>query len=477
MKLELQRDGQVPLYRQIANEIRSLIERGVLGPGARLPTVRRLSDEHELGRLTVQTAYSELQAQGFIESVVGRGTFVSERPQPGTLPSAIAPRVGGSLAELLDRLPTRLLLGQATPAEETFPVRELKTCFGRALQQPSNMAYGPVLGEESLRIQMSRILLGRGLAAAPESILITSGAQQGIDLAVRTLTTPDRPVVIEAPVYPGVLELLRSRRQRWLEVPMGEEGLNLEVLEELCRDHRPPLVYTIATYHNPTGVATSQAHRRALLELAEKYDFLILEDDVYGTLALDGRAPVCLKAMDHHDRVIYLTGFSKSLMPALRLGAMVASPGRLAALTQLRGATDLISSSLMQVTLAEFLEAGYYEAHLQKVCELYRQRRDASGEALSELLPDCACRLPQGGLSLWLELPADIDEGELFRQAREHGVMVARGQAFFGTPAPAGFLRLTFATLGKPLFRQGVAVLAQLIEAQRRGRLQGDPLV
>lgn len=477
MKLDLARGDSIPLYMQIVHGVSHLIERGVLTPGTRLPTVRRMAQEQGLGRMTVQTAYAELQAQGWIEAVVGRGTFVAERPQAQALPQAISPRVEvpGSLAALLEtQAPmARLVLGQAAPAEETFPVKNFKACLNAALSKVSHLAYGSVLGEESLRARMSRLLITRGLAVPPESVVISSGAQQAIELAIRTLTTPDQSVAVEAPVYPGVLEVLASRRQRILEVPVEEQGLSLVQLEKLMLRDRPALLYTVPTFQNPTGTVTSLEHRKALLRMAEEYDFYILEDDVYGHLAFDEPAPPCLKSLDESGRVIYLTSFSKTLMPALRLGAVVASPRQLAALTQKKQTADLVSSSLMQAALAEFLRRGYYDLHLQRVKELYRERRDSACQTVDDVLPEVRYWVPRGGLSMWLQLPAESDEAALFLQARKRGLVVARGEPFFARPQPRGFLRLSFAAVSRPKFRQAANTLAELLKEQRRALHRG----
>lgn len=481
MKLDLLRDDPVPLYQQIVQRVVHLIERGILTPGTKLPTVRAMSKEQGLGRMTVQTAYAELQTQGWIESVVGRGTFVAERSQSGALPQAILPRVEvpGSLAALLETQEplARFLLAQAAPAEDSYPVKNFKACLAIAMQKPVHLAYGSVLGDESLRAQVSRVLLTRGLAVSPEAILITSGAQQAIDLVIRTLTTPDQTIAVEAPTYPGVLEILTSRRQRCVEVPVDGEGLSLPDLRRLCERDRPALLYTIPSYQNPTGTLTSMEHRRQLIEIAERFDLYILEDDVYGHLGLDAPAPPCLKSLDDKGRVIYLTSFSKSLMPALRLGAVVATPTQLGALTRRKQASDLISSPLLQAALAEFLRRGYYDSHLKKVRELYRLRRDVACQTLEDLLPDCRFYVPQGGLSIWLQLPAEVEEAELFLQARKRGVVVAPGEAFFNRSQPRGYLRLSFTSLNKAKFRQAVSVLKDLMDVQKRARQRSRVLL
>lgn len=487
MLLSLNREDSIPLYRQVAQRLRSLMENGSLAPGARLPTVRKLAADHGLTRLTVQSAYAELQDQGWIESVVGRGTFVAERSRIS--PAAPQPRleIAGSLAELLqagDR-PARFQLAQATPGEDTYPLKELKSCLAHALQQPGSMGYGPLQGEESLRAEFSRWLLNRGLAVAPEHILITAGAQQGMDLAVRSLSLREHPVMVETPVYPGVLELLRARSQPCLEVPLLPQGPRLQSVEEYCKRFRPALFYTIPCFQNPTGLVASDEVQEQLLELADRYNFYIIEDDVWGYLSYDGPAPLPLKSRDRFERVIYVTSVSKTLTPGLRMGAVLAPPEALASMTQMKHASDLICSSLQQKALAEFFRRGAFEPHLQRVVEIYRERRDAMLNAIQTYLPDCEYSSPSGGLSVWLRLPPGVDESEIFREAQERGLAVTRGQAFYASHQVPGCLRLNFGTHKPRALQQAVVLLGELVgRAQRQAtqlrqrlRLRANPLV
>lgn len=483
MKLALNRQDSIPLYRQVAHRLRDLMESGILPAGARLPTVRKLAEDHGLTRLTVQSAYGELQDHGWIQSVVGRGTFVAERQR--ARPAAPEPRleISGSLAELLqvgDR-PARFKLAQATPGEDTYPLKELKSCLGHALLQEGSMGYGPLQGDESLRTAFSRLLLTRGVVTAPEHILVTHGAQQGMDLAFRALSLPDQPVMVEVPVYPGALELLRSRNQPCLEVPLN----NLRAVEDFCKRYHPPLFYTIPCFQNPTGIVSSPDIRDGLLELAQRYDFYVVEDDVWGFLAFDDVPPPTLKSSDKNNRVIYVTSVSKTLAPGLRMGAVVAPPEPLATMTQLKHASDLICSSLHQKALAEFLRRGAFEPHLQRVVQTYRDRRDALMESIAEHLPECECTAPRGGLSAWLRLPPGCDESDIFREAKEQGLLVTRGQAFYASHQVPGCLRLSFGTHKPRALQQAVALLGQIVEqSQRRTlllrqrvRLNANPLV
>lgn len=483
MLLVLDRSDAQPLYRQLSLQIKGLIENGTLGPGSRLPTVRQLAEDHGLTRLTVQSAFAELQDQGWIQSTVGRGTFVSERT-PSPPPSRL--QISGSLAELLEAAdrPARFQLAQAAPCEDFFPKREWKACLQSALNQEGSLNYGTIQGDENLRSQISRVLLERGLQVPPEQILITHGAQQGMDLVARTLSQPTQPVLLETPCYPGALELLHTLSRPCLEVPVENGGPSLKAIEEQCRRHRPSLFYTVPTFQNPTGLLTSPAHRAALLQLAQRYDFWILEDDVWGFLNYTPSLPPPLKAQDRHNRVIYVSSFSKTLMPALRIGFVVASEEVLQALSQKKHASDLVCSLLLQRALAEYLRRGLFPAHLQQVVPLYRQRRDALFSALQKHLGQCRFSQPPGGLSHWLQLPAGVDEQELHQQACSEGLVCARGEAFYTTPR-GGHLRLSFGAHPPGELEQAAELLGQILtrleqrgaQLRQRTRLRANPLV
>jgi 2-aminoadipate transaminase len=486
MKLLLDRQSDTPLYRQVALQIRELIRTGVLAAGCRLPTVRQLALDHGLTRLTVQSAYAELQTQGLIESYVGRGTFVAERAQTTPSPTAatlvtlrrspVEPatwrNVGSLLSELvrLGEQQQMLSFAQAIPASSTYPIRELYQALGRILKQPDVLGYGPIQGEAELREQVSRLLLERGIAEPPEAILISAGAQQGIDVAVRALARPGEVILAEQPIYPGIMELAATHGLQVVTIPVDEGGMQVHELEAACIAHRPRLLYTVPTFQNPTGLSLDRDRGDAVLALARAYDFVILEDDVYGLLAYDGEAPIPLKARDQSGRVIYITSFSKSLAPGLRLGALAAGPDWLASLAAAKQSSDLICSSLMQRALALYLRRGHFATHLQQVRALYKERRDAMLLALDTHLPDCACTRPRGGLSIWVTLPEEIDESDFCREAIERGVGVARGQAFFAQPQPRGHMRLCFGSHTPLQIEQGVRVLGELLQDYRRRR-------
>jgi DNA-binding transcriptional MocR family regulator len=509
MRIVLERDGDVPLYRQVADHLHALIRDGALAPGTRLPTIRQLAQELHLTRLTVHSAYSELQALGLIESVVGRGTFVAATRPPSlaATPSPPAPAsrampaipampavwLGRDLlneAALSSERPGLLSLSHATPAPETYPIRELRRAFGVALSSAEVLGYGYAQGEVAFREQVSRLLLERGLAVSPDLILVTSGAQQAIAVALHALSRPGDVILAEAPTYPRFVELVTRRGQHLVGIPRDAYGLALGALEAACIAYRPRLLYLVPTYHNPTGTSLSAEQRAAVLRLAATYGFLIVEDDIYGFLAHDGPAPPPLKALDRDDaeHVIYLTSFSKALAPGLRLGVLVAAPGVLADLAEAKQSMDLVTSPVAQRALAEYLRRGGFGGHLQRARIVYRERRDALLAALERELADCVWTRPEGGLSLWVTMPDGVNERDLFLEALDRGVGFTRGQAFFAQPQAQPLpqaqsqptarpsLRLCFGALAPAQLEQAVHLLRDALAVQHRRSSSGSLL-
>lgn len=480
LRITLQRASDVPLYRQVVEQVAALIAAGALPAGTRLPPVRELAATLGLTRLTVHSAYTELQARGLVESHVGRGSFVARQASPAMSPRSevqapVPWHTQSVLADLLRMAdqPGLLSFAQAAPAPETYPARALAQALRAACDEPAALGYGPIAGEPALREQISRVLLERGVAAAPDEILVTAGAQQGIDLTLRALTAPDDVVLVEAPTYPGILEAAARRGQRVVGVPLDAGGIDVTALEAACIAHHPRLLYTVPTYHNPTGVSLAPERREAVLRIARERRLLVLEDDVYGLLGYTGAAPAALKASDAEGRVVYSMSFSKSLAPALRLGVLVASPELLPELAGAKHSGDLVCSPLLQRALATYLRQGRFAAHLHQVRALYQARRDALVSALDSLdiMPSgWEWTRPDGGLNVWVTLPDGVNERDFCVAAIERGVGVAPGSVFFAQPSRDAHMRLSFGAQPPASIARGVAILGELLREHLRRR-------
>ncbi|HEX6289889.1 MAG TPA: PLP-dependent aminotransferase family protein [Herpetosiphonaceae bacterium] len=485
MQLQIERRSQRPLYLQLVEQIQERIRSGALPAGSRLPPIRQIATELGLTRLTVHNAYAELQADGWIESFVGRGSYVAERPgvKAQMRPSPVLPPVPllrpGALAEImrLSHQPEMISFAQAAPALETFPARE----FGRMIQHviaqegAAIFDYGVSQGEMALREQLAIYLLDRSIQVSAEQLLVVAGAQQGMDIVLRALLNPGDTILVEQPTYLGMIERMQVQGLKLVAVPIDEQGIRPDALETAITQHQPRLLYTIPTFHNPTGICMSAERQEVLLDIAQRHALPILEDDIYGPLSYDGPAPLPLKARDTTGLVIYLTSFSKVLMPGLRIGLLVATPPLLEALVAVKRLSDMHSPQLTQRALSEYLERGHFAAHLRATKALYRERRDAMAVSLQRYFPaDVTWNIPGGGLCFWVGLPPGLRSTELYEEAIDHGVAFAPGQVFFPDPSVQGYMRLSFAACPPEAIDRGVRILGELLDEQlmRRQRLR-----
>jgi DNA-binding transcriptional MocR family regulator len=471
LSIAVDRTAASPIYQQIAEQIKEQICAGHLPAATRLPTVRSLAGQLAVTRLTVQNAYAELQSGGWIEATVGRGTFVSRQLQPAPrlalAGAALTP--GAVIGDILQIGHTQGVrsLASASPDPALFPAEEFWLALAAQQPSPAVLGYGPAQGDTHLRLALADLLAERGVEAGPGEILVTAGVTQGLALAAQALAQPGDVVLVEQPTYIGFLHQLRTFGLQPVGVPVDADGPRLEAVERLAVQLRPRFFYTIPSFQNPTGACMPAPARQALVTLAETHGFTLVEDDLYAPLAYAEPAPPALKAFDHRGVVVYVNSFSKTLMPGLRLGYMVAPAALLERLVSLRLAADLGSPPLLQRTLASFLHGGGLRRHLKRVLPLYGARRDAMLQALRQTMPaSVTWTAPSGGLCCWLTLPRRRALADLPQLLVEQGWAAAPGEVFLAQPAADLHLRLSFGTLPPEAIRRGVETLARIVREQ-----------
>jgi DNA-binding transcriptional MocR family regulator len=494
MMLRLDRDSHIPLYLQIRNQLREMILEGTLSEGSRLPPERKMASALGVNRSTVVNAYRELGADGMVEGHVGRGTIVrrpplSPFPQPPDHLTAhplvwneyFVPRAEGGrdpllrdLMALLARADT-ISFAAGIPAPELYPLDDFRQAMthvlntaGQTLLQPC-----PVEGYYPLRQTIARRLAGRGATVRAENILIVTGSQQGLDLIARAFLGAGDEVVVEAPTYLGALQIFGAAGARLLGVPLDEEGMRLDVLENVLVRYRPKLIYTLPTFQNPSGCTMSPRRRLQLLELAHRRRVPIVEDDPYGELYYTSQAPSPLLALDQDGYVIYLSTFSKILFPGLRLGWVAAPRPVIERLSQIKQLADLHCSTLIQGAVHEFCQRGALDRHLDRVRDLYRQRRDAMLAALADVAPSgLEWDEPQGGFNLWCRLPSGLKARQLMAEAARQRVALVPGEVFYPDGGGQEEIRLNFscppvAQMEEGVRRLGLALTALLKKRKR----------
>jgi DNA-binding transcriptional MocR family regulator len=487
VKIPLDRNSAQAVYLQIRDRIRRLIESGALQPGDQLPSIRSLAESAHVNKLTVIEAYSVLEADGLVQARQGSGYFVS--PPPIACPQSVsashfAPpqevivseQQGGSyfnfyMSSLAAQQHTDMInLSGGFPMDSGL--EDLTKIARRAVKQVGSTLFNYDLpqGQLALRQQISRMLVQRGLEVTPDNLIITNGSKQGLALGLHYYVEPGDWVIVESPTFHGVLEILSSLKARVIGIPMTAEGMNLELLEQYLHTHRPKLIYTISTLHNPTGVTTSQSHRSSLLRLAQRYDCKILEDNAYEGLHFES-VPPPIKALDQQDVVTYLGTFSKTLMPGIRVGYMVVTGEHYLPLVERKLLHDLHVSTVSQAIVSEYLASGHYRRHLSHLQSKHQQSRNAMLSALERYFPpEASWTVPNGGIFLWVQLPADVSMPAICQAALSDHVLVADGTWCFPNRQGYNAMRLNFSH--KPeVIEQGISVLGGLLkDYQKLGR-------
>ncbi|MFX4262435.1 PLP-dependent aminotransferase family protein [Pelotomaculum propionicicum] len=484
MKINLDRESRTPLYLQIKNQVRQLILGRVLQPGYRLPPERKLAAALGVNRSTVVNAYRELEADGLIESHVGRGTvvkYVPDRESGDEAYSTVQPPAWKNLfssrasrmfnpfiSDMLELVTSEdtISLAVGVPAREFHPSEDFNNIISGLINKEGGCLFehGPTAGHYPLREYLAQFMRNKGIQAGPDNIIILSGSQQGLDLAAKVLIEPGDPVVIEEQTYMGAIQVFATAGARILSVPMDEEGMRLDILEQLVSRYRPKLIYTQPTYQNPSGITMSGSRRRDLLRLVYRFHVPVIEDDPYSELCFEGGPVSSLKSLDAADHVIYLSTFSKMLFPGLRLGWMAAPADLVRQLLMAKQLDDLHTNSLAQWAVNKYCREGLLQGHLEKVRGEYHKRRDAMLASLAEYAPSgLRWSRPAGGFHVWCRLPEGVQAGSLLAYSVEKKVAFVPGGIFYANGGGKEMFRLSFSRCSPARIRKGISIICDAL--------------
>ena len=511
MLIHLDRRSGSPLYAQIVNYVRQLIETDVLKPGVKLPATRELAVDLGVDRATIVAAYDELVAQGFATAHVGQGTFVAAQAS-GTeprhkdstdvesLPGEINWRQCFSRTAQInaDSRPPDVSAHRAQgetisfaggmPDSSLFPINAFRHVMNEVLRTEGQalLQYSPASGYPPLRRYLADYLVRKGIIVTDADILIVNGSQQGLDLVARTLLNPGDRVVVEGPSYPGALQIFRAYQSEVLTVPVGSDGIRRDILEGVMHRLAPKCIYVMPTFQNPTGATVSLEGRRELLAIAAKAQVPIIEDDFHHELRYDGAPVIPLRGLDRKGLVIAIGTFSKILFPGLRVGWIVAPPEVMERLIVAKRVSDFHTSALIQAAIYHFCRRRLLDRHMERMRLEYRRRRDTLMQALSRLCPPhVTWTHPHGGFSLFLTLPLGLDTQTLLPEAASAGVLYTPGTLFYADGGGRNQLRLSFSEVPAEQIEAGVQRLSSVIEAALQSgrrlrsveRQEGPPLV
>lgn len=458
--VQLDTTSSIPLYRQLFEQIRGRIHSGELGEGARLPATRELAGLIGLNRTTVSAAYDLLEREGLIRGHVGRGSFVH------WVPTSLA-AAGFAKRTQTPASPNEIIsFATSRPAADLFPLDDVRRTIaevsaGSGLAQILQL--GSPLGHEPLREYLTRQLRAAGSLDPNDDLMMTSGCQQAQDLIVRTLVQPGDLVLLEDPIYPGLREVLHRAGARLAGIPVTEAGIDLEEAARVLRRERARLIFVTPTFQNPTGSTLPRQARLDLLALAASHGALIVENDIYSELRYRGEAVPSLKQLASGADLIQMGSFSKVAFPGLRVGWIAAPRRIIEAGAATKQWMDLHSDHLSQAILLRFADSGRLDEHRRRVIEAGAAKLAAALDSCGAALPaGSSFTRPDGGMNLWVRLPASLDTSALARAAADRGVSYLPGRNFaVGRPEHSS-LRLSFAGLEPAAIAEGVARLGRL---------------
>jgi DNA-binding transcriptional MocR family regulator len=473
----LSRQADATLTEQLSGRFAEHIRQRLMAPGARLPSVRECARRHGVSPYTVVAAYDQLLAQGLVESRKQRGFFVRDQQRHDTAAADNATRLPPRLsapvsATTLVRSMFQPPGSQPMPGLGTLPMEWLDLpMLSTALRRVSgatqlgalSLQYGEPAGDLRLRRVLSTRLGDFGVKAAPEQIISTLGATQALDIVTRTLLRAGDTVLVDEPGWSVEYARLAALGLRMLPVPRGDEGPDLAVMQRLIEaqqpHERPRLYITVSVLHNPTGASLSLGHAHRLLQLAQAHGLHIIEDDTYAHLA-PAHLPR-LAALDALERTIYISGFSKILVPNWRVGFMAAPAALVDRLVDTKLLTSLTTPSLTEQALAHCLEQGLLRRHAERVI----QKLDAARARSVKLAEAAACRFaaPPRGLFGWVDVGVDTER--LSHAMVDQGWLLAPGTLFHATPRPTTLMRINFATTQDARFWQALERTRDAIRA------------
>lgn len=372
----------------------------------------------------------------------------------------------------LTQQPNIISFAGGMPAPESFPIEELVKIGRDVLENTGAQAlqYGPTEGYQPLREAIAKRMAKVKVDVKAENILVTSGSQQGLDFAAKIFINPGDIIVCESPTYLGAINAFKAYEPRFIEVSTDKDGMNMEELEEVLKNNdNIKFIYVIPDFQNPSGKTWSVERRIKLVELANKYNVAIIEDNPYGELRFEGEILPSVKHFDTEGRVAFLGTFSKILCPGLRLGWVVADKEFLSKFVLVKQGADLQSSTISQMEVAKFLGLYDIDEHIKKIISIYKARRDVMIKTMEEEFPEgVSFTYPEGGLFTWVILPEYMNARELAIKALEQNVAYVPGGSFFPNGGNENTFRLNYSNMNEEKIIEGIKRLGKVIKDAMR---------
>jgi DNA-binding transcriptional MocR family regulator len=488
MLLRIDKFSSTPIYKQIVSQLKGLIDQGVIEVNKPLPPTRKLAQQIGVNRSTVDRAYDELEALGYLNSRPGSYHIVQRRKREAAyhperkskiLWRSAANQESETLFETFVKhsydisvisgtdKKSMIDLSEHQVGPELFPIRDFKKCLNAVLVNHGSEAldFCSAKGNERLREYIAQRMRLHGISTSKEEILITNGSQEALSMIVQLLARSDKKIVIEVPTYFNFLPILKFLKSEFIPVPMTEEGMDLEYLERVLDKEKVSFIYTIPNFHNPTGITTSHQHREQLLNIALKKEVAILEDGFEEEMKYYGKVPLPIKSIDEHNIVIYVGTFTKTLFPGVRIGWINADKECINRLTAIKQCTDLRCGNFTQTALWYFCKEGYYDLHIKKMHRVFRKKMDLAIRTMYEYFPKgVRWSRPAGGYNIWVKMPKKLMAEQLYAYMAQFGVIVTPGCYFFPNCAESEYFRISLARTSEQEIKEGFARLGKALQ-------------
>lgn len=487
VSIQLDKTSNIPLYLQISNTFEDMIKSDKLKSEEKLPPIRKLAKELDVNNVTVVNAYKQLELNGYILGVKGSGYYVKKFELVDSIASNkkidySAPihnddydyeyeNIKLMISGQIEISENTINFASATPDPSIFPIETFKNALNEVLDRDKGYAFGyqESNGYEPLRESLSYYLLRENnIKVDSETIQIVSGAQQGIDIIGKALLNSGDYVITENPTYTGAVSVFNSRGANVIGVPIDNDGINLEILEKQIKTYNPKLLYVMTSYQNPTTTCYSKEKILKLLELANKYNFFIVEDDSLSGLSFSMTSKnLTLKSLDTQDKVIYVKSFSKLLMPGLRIGFIISPESMLTKLTEAKHTTDISSSGLIQRALNIYFENGHWQHNLEYMRQIYKNKYNCMIEELNKLKKyNIEFKEPKGGLNFWITLPSNVSASKLYLECAKKDVLLVPCSVFYINNGNKldNSIRISYAGTNIEDIKKGMSILGECLE-------------
>ncbi len=487
MFISIEKQSKVPYHRQIVLQLQKLIHDGVLNRNEKLPSTRELANEIAVHRNTVLKAYEELISQGVLESKVGSGTFITStdinqleiKASADSIPSELLnwdviirseckpdierENVNRRKQQQAD---STIILDRYISDPDLYPYEQIRKITTSILKRADSklLKYGNPAGYPELREYLKVQAVKQGIDMNRNRIVIVNGSTQGLDLISRLVLNPGDGVALGIPCYTGIIRLFTIHGIRFISIPIKPDGIDVDVLEQVLNMYPVKMLYIIPNFHNPTGVTISLEKRKKIIELAQRYHIVILEDDFIYQLRFRGVELPSLKSLDTRHNVIYSGTFSKILFSGFRIGWLIVPEEIYANVLLVKTSLDISTNNLLQAVIYEYCQQGLLDKHLKKIKKITKERYEVTIESMKLCFPEeTSWWQSDGGMGIWVNLPEGCDPLAVQQLAMERGVAVLATPFFVPRGEKNSGFWIGFAYQKTDNIKKGIHIVGEVI--------------